>query len=89
MPLGNRRGSAHPQALPGTRARSYAKGGGIYGPAKSPGERHGRRKGEWKAARASNVTRAKELLKDPAYPSPRLLGSVAALLGKHLGNTAT
>ena len=41
-------------------------------------------KASWKESRPEKVARARKLLKDPNYPSPKVLNSVARLLAKHL-----
>ncbi|HEU0009880.1 MAG TPA: hypothetical protein VFT34_08700 [Verrucomicrobiae bacterium] len=38
----------------------------------------------WLAVRKAKVARARRLLADPNYPSPKVLDSVARLLAKHL-----
>jgi hypothetical protein len=41
-------------------------------------------KGSWKESRPAVVARARKLLKNPNYPSPKVLNSMARLLAKHL-----
>jgi hypothetical protein len=41
-------------------------------------------KASWKESRPEVVARAKKLLKNPGYPSAKVLNSVARLLARHL-----
>ena len=41
-------------------------------------------KGSWKESRPAMVARAKKLVKDPNYPSAKVLNAVARLLVRHL-----
>jgi hypothetical protein len=41
-------------------------------------------KGSWKESRPEAVARARKLLKDPNYPSAKVMNSVAKLLARHL-----
>jgi hypothetical protein len=38
----------------------------------------------WLSVRKGKVARARKLLADPKYPSPKVLASVARLLARHL-----
>ena len=38
----------------------------------------------WRAVRESKVTRARKLIRDPGYPSHKIMDSVARLLAKHM-----
>lgn len=41
-------------------------------------------KGSWQESRPEKVARAKRLLKNPYYPSPKVINAIARLMAKHL-----
>ena len=59
------------------RGRSTSRPAGRPGPPRS-------RSRAWAEVRPELVEKGRELVQDPAYPSPEVLGSVARLLTEHL-----